>query len=120
MISNDKNIERIADFVEEAKEWFTLRKEYTKLDIIDKVVRICTVLTLTFVFAILILLILTYFSFAAAYFIADLIESTPLAFCCVSLFYIFMLFVIYKNKSSWIERPMVKFLVSIMLEENKQ
>ena len=38
MFSNDKNIERIADFVEEAKDWLSIRTEYTKLEIIDKVV----------------------------------------------------------------------------------
>ena len=55
MFSSDKNIERIADFVEEAKNWFTIRKEYTKIEIIDKVVQIGTALTLAIVFAFMLL-----------------------------------------------------------------
>lgn len=119
MISNDKNIERIADFVEEVKHWISLRSDYTKLDIIDKVVRILTALTLTFVFLILLLLILIYSSFAVAYALADIYGNMPLAFCSVSLFYLLMLFAFYIKRHAWIEKPLIKFLVSVLGEENK-
>ncbi|MBQ0074760.1 MAG: phage holin family protein [Prevotella sp.] len=117
MISNDKNIERIADFVEEAKEWLSLKKEYGKLDMIDKIVRIFTALALVFIFTIIIFLVFIYLSFAMAYFIGDVIGSMPIAFCCVSAFYVLILFLFYANRHAWIEKPMIKFLVSILLEK---
>lgn len=113
MLSNDNNIERIADFVEEAKQWLTIKKEYTKLDAIEKVVRIVSALTMAFIIALLTLLALIYLSFAAAHFLAEEWGSMPKAFLAVSLFYIVMLGIVTLKRHAWIERPMVKFLISI-------
>ena len=118
MLSNDENIERIADFIEEAKQWLTIKKEYTKLDIIEKVVRLLTTLTIAFVIALLTLLALIYLSFAAAYFLADVLNSMPMAFLAVCLVYVILLFLVLANKRSWIERPMVRFLISIFEDSN--
>lgn len=117
MLSNDENIERIADFVEEAKLWFLLRKEYTKLDVIEKVVRILSTLTIAFVIALLMLLALIYLSFAAAYFLAEVLHSMPLAFLAVCLAYIVLLGIVVLKRHSWIERPMVRFLISIFKDD---
>lgn len=119
MISNDKNIEQIADFVEEAKQWLLLRKEYAKYDGIDKCVRIFSSLALLFVFAILLFLIMVFLSLAAAYYIAEVVDSIPLGFCCVSVFNILIMIVFYMKRHSWIERPLVKFLVSILVDQEK-
>lgn len=118
MISSDKNIEYIGDFVEEAKHWLSLKTEYAKLNTIDKVVRIFTALTLVFVILFLIMLILIYFSFAAAYALEGILHSLPLGFVCVSAFYLLVLFVVVGKRHAWIEKPMVKFLVSILYDEN--
>ena len=117
MLSNDKNIERIADFVAEAKEWLLLKKEYTKLDVIDKVVRIVSTLTIAFVIALLVLLALIYFSFAAAYYLAELWQSMPLAFLAVCLTYIIILGIVLMKRHAWIERPMVRVLITIFKDD---
>lgn len=117
VLSNDKNIERIADFVAEAKEWLLLKKEYTKLDVIDKVVRIVSTLTIAFVIALLVLLALIYFSFAAAYYLAELWQSMPLAFLAVCLTYIIILGIVLMKRHAWIERPMVRFLITIFKDD---
>lgn len=120
MLSNDENIERIADFVAEAKEWLTLKKEYTKLDIIDKLVRVVSTLTIVFVIALLTLLALIYLSFAAAYYLADVWQSMPLAFLAVCLVYIIILCIVLMNRRAWIERPMVRFLIGIFNDDTKE
>ena len=40
MLSSDKNIETITQLVEMVKHNFELRKEYAKLDVVEKVVRL--------------------------------------------------------------------------------
>lgn len=121
MLSNDENIEKIADFVEEVKQWLLIKKEYTKLDVVEKVVRILSTLTIAFVIALLTLLALIYLSFAAAYFLAGILHSLPLAFLCVCLAYIVVLSVVVMKRHSWIERPMVRFLIGIFKDDaNKQ
>lgn len=118
MFSNDKNIERIADFVEEAKAWLILRKEYTKIELIDKIVQICTTLTLTVVLSFLVIMILIYLSFAAAYALEAVTGSMPIGFLIVSAFYTIILLLIYFRRHKWIERPLVRFLVNILLSDS--
>ena len=119
MFSNDKNIEKIADFIEEAKVWLSIRTEYTKLEIIDKVVQICTVLALSVIFLFLIFIILIYLSFTAAYALNTLIDSLATSFPLVSIFYILVLLLLYLKRHTWIERPLVCFLVQVLLNDNK-
>ena len=50
MFSNDKNVETIAQLVEVLKHYIGLQSEYMKLDVIEKVVRLLTVITIMVVF----------------------------------------------------------------------
>ena len=53
MLSSDKNVETIAQLVEVLKHYLGLQKEYVKLDIIDKVVRLLTAMALAVIFFLL-------------------------------------------------------------------
>ena len=44
MFSNDNNVETIGQLVERLKRYIGLQAEYVKLDVIEKVVRLLTVL----------------------------------------------------------------------------
>ena len=66
MFSNDQNVETIAQLIEVIKHYIGLQSEYVKLDVIDKVVRLLTMLVLIAVFGILLVIAIIYFSFAAA------------------------------------------------------
>ena len=60
MLSSDKNVETIAQLIEVLKHYFGLQKEYLKLDVIDKVVRLLTATALAIVFFLLVIAILTF------------------------------------------------------------
>ena len=49
MFSNDKNVETIGQLIEVLKHYIGLQSEFLKLDIVDKVVRLLTVITMTVV-----------------------------------------------------------------------
>ena len=66
MFSNDKNIETIGQLVETLKHYATLQSEYIKLDVVEKTVRLLTVITMTVIISLLVILMLIYLSFAAA------------------------------------------------------
>lgn len=116
MFSNDKNVETIGQLVEVLKHYIGLQSEYMKLDVVDKVVRLLTVFTMSVVLFVLLLLVLIYTSFAMAYGLATIIGSTATAFCIVAGIYLFILilFVIFRHQ--WIERPLVRFLASILMQ----
>jgi amino acid transporter len=116
MFSNDRNIETIGQLAEAVKHYVGLQREYMKLDVIEKVVRLITVITLTVVLALLVILFLIYCSFAVAYALAPVV-GTAVAFFIVAAFYlvILLLFVLFRKK--WIERPVVRFLASLLMEK---
>lgn len=114
MLSSDKNVESIAQLVESVKNYVGLQGEYLKLDAIQKVVRLVTALTLTIVLLLLGIAFLFYLSFACVYWLEPL-TGTALAFFIVALFFLALLILVFVNRKSWIERPLVRFLADVLL-----
>ena len=115
MFSNDKNIETIGQLIEVLKHYIGLQSEYLKLDVVDKVVRLLTAITMCVVLLGLLSVALIYLSFAVAFALGNILGN-PLGFCIVAGFYIFLLilFVIFRHQ--WIEKPLVKFLASLLMQ----
>jgi hypothetical protein len=114
MLSSDKNVESIAQLVESVKSYVGLQGEYLKLDVIQKVVRLITALTLTIVLLLLGIAFLFYLSFACVYWLEPL-TGTALAFFLVALFFLALLVIVFLNRQSWIERPLVRFMADVLL-----
>ena len=115
MFSTDQNVETIGQLVEVLKWYIGLQKEKLELNIIEKVVRLITVLTLTFVLSLLLLLALIYISFAAAYALSSALGMVG-AFAMVAGFYLLVFVLLIMFRKQWIERPVVKFLASLLIE----
>lgn len=116
MFSNDKNIETIGQLVEVLKHYIGIQSEYMKLDVVDKTVRLLTVTTMTLVLTGLLALTLIYLSFAAAYALAPIVGNAW-AFCIIAGFYLLALLLTVAFRHSWIERPLVKFLASLLMQK---
>ena len=114
MLSSDKNVESIAQLVESVKNYVGLQGEYLKLDVIQKIVRLVTALTLTIVLLLLGIVFLFYLSFACVYWLEPL-TGTALAFFIMSLLFLLLLICVFIKRKSWIERPLVRFLASVLL-----
>lgn len=114
MLSSDKNIERLADLIAELKTYGELQKEYLWVNIVDKLTRIAVGLTIVFVAVLLSVLALFYLSMAAVYWAADYIGLNT-AFAAAGALCIIILIVAVKCRKRWIERPLVKFLSSVLL-----
>ena len=114
MFSSDTNGESIAQLVESVKSYVGLQGEYLKLDVIQKVVRLVTALTLAIVLLLLGIAFLFYLSFACVYWLEPL-TGTALAFFLVALFFLMLLILVFFNRKSWIERPLVRFLADVLI-----
>ena len=114
MFSSDKNVESIAQLVESVKSYVGLQGEYLKLDVIQKVVRLVTALTLAIVLLLLGIAFLFYLSFACVYWLEPL-TGTALAFFLVALVFLMLLILVFFNRKPWIERPLVRFLADVLL-----
>ena len=114
MLSSDKNVETIAQLIEVLKHYLGLQTEYVKLDVIDKVVRFLTATALTILFFMFIIAILMFFSFAIACWLATWIGLAK-AFLIVSGIHILLFILFFIFRKDWIEKPLVRFFVSLFL-----
>lgn len=116
MFSNDNNIESIAQLIEVLKHYIGLRSEYIKLDVIEKTVRLLTVLVVTAVLFLLLIISLIYLSFAAA-FALEPYTGIVGAFSIVGGVYFLILIVFVLCRKRLIEKPLVHFLASILMSK---
>lgn len=115
MFSTDKNIETIGQLVELIRRYVGLQKEYVKLDMIEKTVKLITALLLFILFFIILTAISIYLSLAMAFAIAPSV-GYPCAFGIIAAIYavVFILFITFRKR--WIERPLVRFIAGMLIE----
>ena len=116
MLSSDKNVATIVELVAELKTYFELKKDYLKVDLVEKVVKLVTALAVAVTLLIITVAVLFYFSMAAVYWMAPFVGQAA-AFAIMASF--FLLLLVLLNKQSWIEKPMVRILADILLEESE-
>ncbi|GAB6981799.1 phage holin family protein [Prevotella dentasini] len=115
MFSNDNNVETIARLIEVLKHYIGLQKEYVKLDVIEKVVRLLTAIAVVGVFVVLLFIALIYLSFGAVYILQTLVGSLVGAFFIVGFFYLFLLIIFIVFRHRLVERPLVRFLARLLM-----
>ncbi len=115
MLSNDGNIETIARLVEEIKRYLSLKGEYYRIDVTEKVVRIVATVIMTFIVMLLSFFILGFLSLTVAFIIEPLTGRTG-AFAIIAGVYLllFVLCLLFRRK--WIETPLIRFFASLLME----
>jgi len=114
MLSSDKNVETIAGLIEVLKHYFGLQAEYVKLNAIDKVVRLLTAAALAIVLFLLLIAVLLFFWLGVASWLSGFLGKTG-AFMLVAGIHGLLLVVFVVFRKSWIERPLVRFLASLLM-----
>lgn len=93
-----------------------MQAEYVKLDAVDKCVRLLKVGAVLLISLLLILPIAGFLSLALAHVLAPL-TGTAAAYCIVALVYVVLLAVFFYHRKQWIERPLVRYLTSLLLND---
>lgn len=114
MFSNDQNIETIGQLVDTLKHYVVLQKEYIKLGTVEKTVRILTAIAMTAIVGLLLVFVLIFFSFAAAFALGPLVGQVA-AFSIIAAIYIIILLLVLTFRKQWIEKPLVRFLAELLL-----
>ena len=86
MLSNEKNINSLADLFTDVKEYLLLQKEYVTLDVVEKLTILLSAIALGFVLMCLGLLVLFYLSFTFIYLIAPSVGGPTVAFAIMHPF----------------------------------
>jgi len=114
MLSSDKNVENIGQLIEVLKHYLGLQKEYVKLDVIDKVVRLLTAAALAVVFFLLVVAVMLFLMLGLASLLSNYIGTTGALFT-VAAIHILLLLLFVANRKAWIERPLVRFLAGLLM-----
>jgi hypothetical protein len=115
MLSSDRNVDTIARIIKVLKHYLGLQVEYQKLDVVEKLVRLLTVLALFIVLFLFTIAVALMFSLAAAFWLGQHIGMAN-AFLLMGLLHMGVLSLFFIFRKSWIERPLVRFLAGLILK----
>mgnify|MGYP002622293894 FL=1 len=115
MLSSDKNVETLAQLIEQMKDYAGLQKEYVKLDVIEKVVRLLTVAALAIILFLIGVAVMLFVALGLASWLSGWMGWTA-AFFLVAGIHLLLLLIVVVFRRAWIERPLVSFLANLLME----
>ena len=94
-----------------------LKKDYLKADLVEKIVRLTTALAVAVTLLILTVAVMFYLTLALVHWMAP-VTGLAAAFGIVGLALLALLILVVLFRKAWIERPLVRVLAAILLEED--
>ena len=120
MFTDDKSIENIQQLFAEFKKFLVLQKEYTKLELTEKLTILLSTLIMILVLAILGMVALFYLLFALAYILEPLVGGLMVSFGIIAGINVLLIAIIYFFRRQLIISPMVNFLANLFLNDSNK
>lgn len=120
MFTDDKSIENIHQLFSEFKKYISLQKEYTKLELTEKIAILFSTLIMILVLIILGMVALFYLLFALAYILAPLVGGLMEGFCIIAGLSILLIIIVVIFRKKLIVNPMVTFLAKLFLTDSNK
>lgn len=118
MFADDKSIENFQQLFIEFKKYLELQKEYTKLELVEKLTILFSTFIMIFVLIILGMVALFYLLFALAYILEPLVGGLMVSFGIIAGINVLLIAAIILFRKKLIISPMVKFLAGLFLNES--
>ena len=119
MFADDKSIENFQQLFFEFKKYLELQKEYTKLELTEKLTILLSTLIMIVVLIILGMVALFYLLFALAYVLEPLVGGLMASFDIIAGINILMMALVIIFRGQLIITPMVNFLANVFLTDSK-
>ena len=120
MFTDDKSIENIQHLFTEFKKFLVLQKEYTKLELTEKLTILLSTLIMILVLTILGMVALFYLLFALAYILEPLVGGLMVSFGIIAGINVLLIAIIYFFRRQLIISPMVNFLANLFLNDSNK
>ena len=120
MFSDDKSIETIQQLFLEFKDYLKLQKDYTKLELTEKLTILLSTLVLVFILITVGVMALFYFSFMLVYVLATTTGSFAAGYAIIGAALILIALLIYRFRTMLIFQPMVNFLARLFLDDSNK
>lgn len=118
MFSNNHNIDSLQQLYAEIKKYLLLQKEYTKLEIVEKMTILISTLTMVLILVVLGMIALFYLMFALAYLLESHVGGLANSFGIITGLVILLMFIAYLFRKRLFINPMVNFLGNLFLNDN--
>ena len=118
--TDDKSIENIQQLFAEFKKFLVLQKEYTKLELTEKLTILLSTLIMILVLTILGMVALFYLLFALAYILEPLVGGLMVSFGIIASINVLLIAIIYFFRRQLIISPMVNFLANLFLNDSNK
>lgn len=119
MLSSDRNIETLSQLIEEIVHYAQLNGRSWKLSLVSKLSRLASALILSILLFMLASAVIVFLSFTLASTLA-LWVGTALGYAIIALFYLLLGVLIYLNRKTWVEAPVVNFIANVMLGDSDE
>lgn len=116
MFADDKSIENVQQLFMEFKKYLQLQKEYTKLEIIEKLSKLLSTLLLVLLLVTLSVVVLFHLSFTLVYVLAPLVGGLMISFALITCFHILLVALLVILRKKLIINPITKFIAKLFLD----
>ena len=120
MFTDDKSIENIQQLFAEFKKFLVLQKEYTKLELTEKLTILLSTLIMILVLTILGMVALFYLLFALAYILEPLVGGLMVSFGIIAGIIVLLIAFFFFFRRQLIFSPMVNFLENLFLNDSNK
>ena len=120
MFADDKSIENFQQLFFEFKKYLELQKEYTKLEITEKLAILLSTLIMVLVLVILAMVALFYLLFALAYILEPIVGGLMISFSIIAGINILLIIAVIIFRKQLIISPMVNFLAGLFLTDSNK
>lgn len=118
MFADDKSIENFQQLFFEFKKYLLLQKEYTRLELTEKLTILLSTLILVLILITLGMVALFYLLFALAYILEPLVGGLMISFAIIATIKVVLIAIVYIFRKRLIVTPMTNFLAGLFLNDS--
>ncbi|MCP3894402.1 MULTISPECIES: phage holin family protein [Bacteroides] len=120
MFADDKSINNLQQLFLEFKKYLELQKEYTKLELTEKLTILISTLLMVLILISLTMMTLFYLLLAFAYVLEPIVGGLMVSFAIIAAINIVLIAIVYLFRRQLIINPIVNFLAGLFLNSKKK
>ena len=119
MFVDDKSVHNLRQLFVELKKYLELQKEYTRLEITEKLTILLSTLIVVLLVICMGMVALFYLSFTLVYLLAPLVGGSVMSFFLIACFNVLLIVLVLVFRKPLIVNPMTRSLAGLFLDRNK-
>lgn len=119
MFTDDKSTDTIDRLISEVKQYLVLQKEYTKLELVEKLTVIVSTLIMLVIVLILGLMTLFYLLISLAYILEPLVGGLKVSYAIIAGISAILIVITILLRNKLFVKPMIGFLTNLFFNSKK-